>query len=71
MSDPLPFHGVTPVFRVTSVAASVPYYVDKLGFGLNFKFGSDFAAGAAAPVSYSSSKATRATVAPGCRSASG
>ena len=34
---PLPFGGVTPVLRVNDVAASRDYYVEALGFKVNFE----------------------------------
>jgi len=35
---PLPFGGVTPVFRVRDVRASSDYYVNALGFKVNFEY---------------------------------
>jgi catechol 2,3-dioxygenase-like lactoylglutathione lyase family enzyme len=36
-SDPFPFGGVTPVLRVSDVAASRDYYVQALGFKVNWE----------------------------------
>ncbi len=36
-SDPVKFEGVTPILRVEDVARSVDYYVQKLGFKINFQ----------------------------------
>ncbi len=36
-SDPVRFEGVTPILRVEDVARSVNYYVQKLGFTIDFQ----------------------------------
>lgn len=36
-SEPVKFEGVTPILRVEDVSQSVDYYVQKLGFQINFQ----------------------------------
>jgi predicted enzyme related to lactoylglutathione lyase len=37
-SDVTPFEGVNPIFRVADLAASVDYYVDVLGFKIDWEY---------------------------------
>src|SRR5207237_8653264 len=64
---PLPFGGVTPVLRVRDVAASRDYYVQALGFKVNFET-EDLCRCRADAAVCSCARATRGIQARGCGS---
>lgn len=37
IAEPVTFYGTNPVFRVADLEASIAYYVDKLGFHINWR----------------------------------